>query len=248
MSQLSMPLQSQTYVIVGGAGSIGSAVANKAAERGATVVIIDNDRESIQRVVTQMPTGSDHYGMKVDICSSLEVDAAITEICSRGSIDSLILAAGVYPSAVVSETSDDLWETTIATNLDAVFYFLRAADRHLSDHASLVLLASVAAHRGSPGHSAYAASKAGLIGLVRSMAGEVRKRYRINAVSPGIIENQMTKDLRAEGGEDLLKTIPVGRYGRAEEVAEAILFLASARASYIHGEVLHVNGGQFSAG
>ena len=159
-----------------------------------------------------------------------------------GRVDDVVLAAGIYPEGPLLETSDEEWRRTLAVNLDSAFYLLRAVQPHLDRRGSIVALTSIAGARGSKNHAAYAATKGALLSLVRSMAWELTPA-RVNAVAPGVIETTMTDGLRAQRSEPLLQQTPLGRFGTAEEVAGVIAFLCSPAASFITGEVIHVNGG-----
>jgi 3-oxoacyl-[acyl-carrier protein] reductase len=156
--------------------------------------------------------------------------------------------AGLYPEGGLAAMSESEWRRAIDVNLNGVFLTCRSAARHLRDNSAVVMVSSIAAHRGSAMHAHYAAAKGGVLSLMRSLALELAPRTRVNAVSPGIIESEMTRTLVAARGEQLVAQTPLGRLGRPGEVASVIAFLCSDAASFITGETIHVNGGLYVAG
>jgi len=161
-------------------------------------------------------------------------------------IDILVCNAGIVRDSLTGSMKLDDWETVIATNLRGVFLCVREVLPCMLHQRSgaIIALSSIAADRGSRGHANYAASKGGINAMTRSLAVELAPRgIRVNAVAPGIILTEMTHRIRSFADQELKAAIPMGRYGRPEEVASAVRFLASAEASYITGQVLHVTGG-----
>jgi 3-oxoacyl-[acyl-carrier protein] reductase len=236
-------------VITGGGGGIAAATARLLARSGATVVIGDIDRRRVEALAESLvEEGGDAVALELDTTDVASIERFLAVARDRGGIDLLVPAAGVYPEAPIAEISDEQWRTVIDINLDGVFKLVRRALPLMRDGGSIVTVASVAGHRGSRLHAHYAASKAGLIAFTRSLALEAGDSLRINAVSPGTIDTPMIRDLVQLRGDELISETPLNRYGRADEVASAIAFLASDAASYVHGEVLHVNGGLFMAG
>jgi 3-oxoacyl-[acyl-carrier protein] reductase len=165
-----------------------------------------------------------------------------------GRLDVLVNNAGVAIDGLAVRTKDEDWDRTLDTNLKGAFALCRAAARPMMKQRSgaIVNLTSVVGEMGNVGQAAYAASKAGLIGLTKSLARELASRnIRVNAVSPGFIDTDMTSGLNAELKAKMTEAIPLGRLGSADEVAKAVLFLAGDAASYVTGEVLKVNGGMY---
>lgn len=235
----------KTLVITGATGAIASAVALQAAAQGARLVLGDIGAEALDALCAQIGAGR---------CATLAGDvrdpenaAALVALARTrfGGIDALIPAAGIYRDRAFAEMSAQDWRETMEINLDAIFHLIRTALPALNPGAAIVNLTSIAAHRGSPRHAHYAATKGALLSLTRSLAQELAPQVRVNAVSPGIIETQMTRDLLAEHGGALRAATPLDRFGTAEEVARAILFLAGPASSFITGEVIHVNGGLY---
>ncbi len=186
---------------------------------------------------------------RLDVTDVDAVGAAVDEVHAEfGRIDILVNCAGIYRHKKVLEMSAEDWAQTLDVNLKGVFAAGLAAGRWMSAQESggaIVNLASVAAQRGSPLHAHYSASKAGIIGFGRSLALELAPRVRVNAVAPGIIDSRMIAEMLEVRGEEWRRQIPLDRLGTPEDVADAICFLASGRASYIKGAVLNVNGGMW---
>ena len=141
------------------------------------------------------------------------------------------------------QMTDMEWRTCLAVNLDGTFYLTRAAAAHLRPGGSVVALTSIAGMRGSREHAHYAASKGGMLSFIRSLAWELGPEVRVNAVAPGVIATAMTESLREHQQDRLLGGTPLGRFGRAEEVASVVRFLCGPDSSFITGEVIQVNGG-----
>lgn len=238
-------------LITGAAGGIGGALARLLASSGATVVLADLDVKAVNRLASEIVAdGGRTLSVALDAGDADSVDALVDAVRDAyGRIDFLVPSAGVYPTADVTEISDDDWRLTQRINLEAVFLLTKRALQLMPDGAAIVNVASIAGHRGSPGHAHYAASKGGLIAFTRSLAAELGPRgIRVNVVSPGIIETDLTVDVRAMKGAEWVAATPLGSNGQPEEVAAVIAFLLSDAAAFVHGEAVHVNGGLFMAG
>jgi len=193
--------------------------------------------------------GPNARSMKFDVADTAACAAAVDEVVKgAGRLDVLVNNAGVAIDGLAVRVKDDDWDRTLDTNLKGAFALCRAAARPMMKQRSgaIVNLTSVVGETGNVGQAAYAASKAGLIGLTKSLARELSSRnIRVNAVSPGFIDTDMTAGLNAELKAKMTEGIPLGRLGSSDEVARAVLFLASDAASYVTGEVLKVNGGMY---
>ncbi|SAH94479.1 short chain dehydrogenase [Bordetella ansorpii] len=237
--------QNQTVLVTGGAMGIGLATAHLMARHGARVALLDVDAARLAHAAEALGVhGNEVLTLPADVSSSADCDRAVRQCQARfGGIDHLVHCAGIYPEALVKDTSDADWQRLMHINLNGTFYLCRAVQPALRDGGSVVLLASLAAHRGSHAHAAYAAAKGAILSFSRSLALELAPRVRVNSVSPGIIATSMTRDLLGQKGAQLLASTPLGRHGSAEDIAGAIAFLCSPLAAFVTGETLQVNGG-----
>ena len=245
-------LSGRIALVTGASRGIGEACAYALAEAGATVLV--NSREEnadTQRVVETIRAADGTSELVLfDVADSAQVKAAFTHIAeSYGRLHVLVNNAGRRVDALALRMSDEQWRESLAVNLDGVFFCCREALGLMrADGGSIINVSSVAAFAGSAGQANYSAAKAGVIGLTRTLALEYGGRnIRVNAVVPGIIETAMTSNVKDSLKEQFLAQIPAKRFGRPEEVASAVLFLASDAASYVSGATLHVNGGAYPA-
>lgn len=238
-------MNGQTLVLSGAAGGIGRVVARQFHDAGANVVLADRDTGVLRVLQAEMnPSGRRSLCQELDAASSASNDALIEAAVARfGGIDHLVVAAGVYPQRPVTQMTDEEWRSCLAVNLDGTFYLVRAAAAHLRPGGAVVALTSIAGMRGSRDHAHYAASKGGILSFIRSLAWELGPEVRVNAVAPGVIATAMTAELRERQEDPLLRETPLGRFGRAEEVASVVRFLCGPDSSFITGEVIQVNGG-----
>lgn len=251
MSGATFDFSDRVAVITGAAGGIGGALAELLARSGASVVLADLDETAVSaRAAALAGLPGRAIGVGLDAADPESIDGLVDVVRERfGRIDLLVPSAGVYPESLVAETSDEQWRSVQRINLDGVFMLIKRAIPLMRSGASIVNLTSVAGHRGSYGHAHYAVSKGGLIAFTRTLALELGPQgVRVNAVSPGIIDTAMTADARAAKGDEWIAATPLRRDGTPEEIASTIAFLLSDAASFVHGEVVHVNGGLFMAG
>lgn len=237
-STAAMGSNSPMAVVTGGSGSIGRAVAELFLARGMNVVSADR-----QPAPQDAPPSGNDLQMPYEAGDRKGAQKLVEALPAGAAIQHLVLAAGIYPEREFARISEDEWQDCLDINLTAVYRLISAALPRLAPDASIVLVSSIAGLRGSKAHAHYAASKAGLFGLMRSVMWELGGQRRINTVSPGIIENRMTQSLRDGAGGTILSSTPLGRYGTPAEVAAVIDFLCSPGASFVHGENVSVNGG-----
>ena len=243
-----MEFTGKVVLVTGGSRGIGRACAIAFGEAGATVVLSYAGNEAAAAEAVAL-AGPNARSMKFDVADSAACAAAVDEVVKgAGRLDVLVNNAGVAIDGLAVRVKDNDWDRTLDTNLKGAFALCRAAARPMMKQRSgaIVNLTSVVGETGNVGQAAYAASKAGLIGLTKSLARELSSRnIRVNAVSPGFIDTDMTAGLNAELKAKMTEGIPLGRLGSSDEVARAVLFLASDAASYVTGEVLKVNGGMY---
>lgn len=243
--------EGKVVLVTGGSRGIGRACAVAFARRGATVVLsyAGNEAAAQEAVGLCEAAGGKAKAVKFDVADSKAcadtVDALVKE---HGKLDVLVNNAGVAIDGLVMRLKDEDWDKTLDTNLKGAFALIRAVSRPMMKQrgGAIINLTSVVGEMGNGGQSAYAASKAGVIGLTKAVARELASRnIRVNAVSPGFIDTDMTSAIPEELRKKMVDGIPLARLGAAEEVANAVAFLASDAASYVTGEVLKVNGGMY---
>jgi 3-oxoacyl-[acyl-carrier protein] reductase len=241
-------LANQIAVVTGAGRGIGRAIALKFAAEGADVVCVSRTQENSERVANEIGAlGKKAWAFAVDVSDSNSVAAAAEKILADcGKVDILVNNAGVTRDGLLMRMSDEDWDTVLNTNLKGAFFFTKAFFRAFAKQRSgrIINISSVIGLIGNAGQSNYAASKAGLIGFTQSVAREIAGRgVTVNAIAPGFIETDMTSELNEELKANILKQIPMGKFGSADDIANAALFLASPAAGYVTGQVLTVDGG-----
>ncbi|MCH4246085.1 SDR family NAD(P)-dependent oxidoreductase [Acinetobacter gerneri] len=241
--------QGKTVLITGASGGIAVSCIKKLYAAGAQLVLTDLNLEALKTFAAELdPAGERVLALAQDVSDSQQAIDVVNATVERfGAIDVLIPCAGLYLECSLKDISDQEWSKVTAVNLDGVFYTIRAVIPHLRQGGSIVNLASMAGHKGSLNHAHYAASKGAVLNLTRTLALELAPNIRVNNVSPGLIDTPMIRQLMQEKGDNLLKQTPLHRLGSSDEVADAVLYLASDFASFITGETLHVNGGLYIA-
>ena len=244
MSQLT----NRIAVVTGAGRGIGRAIALKFAAAGADVACVSRTVENSEKVAGEVRTlGRKAWAHAVDVADAAAVNAAAEKILTDcGKVDILVNNADVTRDGLLMRMSEADWDTVLNTNLKGAFLFTKAFTRAFVKQRSgrIINVASIIGLIGNAGQANYAASKAGLIGFTQSTARELASRgITVNALAPGFIETDMTSVLSAELRTELLKKIPLNRFGQAEDVANAALFFAGESAAYITGQVLTVDGG-----
>ena len=244
MSQLT----NQIAVVTGAGRGIGRAIALKFAAEGADVVCVSRTQENSEKVTGEIRAlGRKAWAFAVDVADAAAVSAAAEKILAEaGKVDILVNNAGVTRDGLLMRMSDADWDTVLDTNLKGAFLVTKAFSRAMikARAGRIINVSSVIGLIGNAGQCNYAASKAGLIGFTQSAAKELASRgITVNAIAPGFIETDMTSELKPEMREAILKQIPLGSFGSAEDIAGAALYLASPAARYVTGQVLRVDGG-----
>ena len=241
-------LENKIAVVTGAGRGIGRAIALKFAGAGADVVVVSRTVENSEKVAGEIRAlGRKAWAFAVDVSDSAAVAAAGEKIlAAAGRVDILVNNAGVTRDGLLMRMSDADWDTVLNTNLKGAFLVTKAFNRAMLKQRSgrIINIASVVGIMGNAGQCNYSASKAGLIGFTKSAAREFAARgVTVNAIAPGFTETDMTADLKPEMREVILKQIPLGSLGQAEDIACAALYLAAASGRYVTGQVLTVDGG-----
>lgn len=239
-------------LVTGGTSGIGRAIARLYAKEGADVAILGTHAGRAQEVIQELESlrvipEQKFVSFLVDVASTTEVEAILTQLLAQfGGIDILVNNAGITRDGLLMRMSEEDWDRVLDVNLKSLYNCCRVLVRPMMKARRGVILnmTSVIGLTGNVGQVNYAASKSGVIGFTKSLARELASRgIRVNCIAPGYIETSMTEGLPEALKQELLATIPLGRMGSAEEVAEAALFFVSPRAKYITGQVLAVDGG-----
>jgi 3-oxoacyl-[acyl-carrier protein] reductase len=248
-SRISVDLTGRVAFVTGASRGIGKAIAVALGKSGAKVAClarsVDKLNETVAEITAAGGTATAHACDVADGAAVQQTFDAIVE-ANGGRMDIVVNNAGVTKDGLLPKMTDDDWDSVIATNLRSVFLICRAATALMRKQRSgrIINISSVSGFRGNPGQANYSASKAGVLGLTRAVAREIGGRsVTVNAICPGFISTEMTAAMGEAMGDLIKKNIPVKRFGEADEIADAVLFLASDSASYITGQVLTVDGG-----
>ena len=240
------PLSGEIALVTGASRGIGAAIADELAAQGATVIGTATSEAGAAAIGERLAAAGGH-GRKLDVTDAAASDALVEAIAKEfGPVTILVNNAGITRDNLLMRMKDDDWQAILDTNLSSVYRTSKAVMRSMmkARKGRIINIASVVGVTGNPGQANYAAAKAGVAGMTRSLAREVGSRgITVNCVAPGFIETDMTKGLAEAQTAALLAQIPLGRLGQASEIAHAVAFLASPEAGYITGTELHVNGG-----
>lgn len=240
-------LNDKVALVTGASRGIGAAIADKLASEGVRVFGTATSAPGATAINERAVEGL--TGLVLNVNDVGDVSAVLTEITSQASTPTILVNnAGITRDQLLMRMSEDDWEMVLDTNLRSVYRLSKACLRGMmkARQGRIINIASVVGSMGNAGQANYAAAKAGMMGFTRSLAREVGSRgITVNVVAPGFIDTDMTRELNEAQREAMLKDIPLNRLGEADEIAEAVGFLASASAAYITGQTLHVNGGMY---
>jgi len=229
-------------LVTGASRGIGRACARSLAEGGAKVILTARDTGKLEEAASEIPNAT---WVEIDLASPESIKQAFAK---AGKVDILVNNAAVTKDGLALRMKKEDWDAVLATNLTGAFLAVQQVLQGMMKQrwGRIINISSVVGEAGNPGQANYVASKAGLIGLTKSLAQEMGSRnITVNAIAPGFVETDMTAALSQERKDSLLGHIPLKRFGRAEDVAAAVKFLASEEAGYITGHVLNVNGGMY---
>ncbi len=245
-----MSLENEIALVTGASRGIGRAIALELGRAGAAVIGTATSSAGAENISAYLhDSGVKGTGMLLDVTAPASIEAVMAAIQKDyGAPSILVNNAGITRDNLLMRMKDDEWDDIITTNLTSVFRLSKACMRPMmkARKGRIISIASVVGAIGNAGQTNYAAAKAGILGFTKALAREVASRgVTVNAVAPGFIDTDMTRCLPEEQKQDLLRQIPLQRLGLAEEIAAAVVFLASPHAGYITGQTLHINGGMY---
>ncbi|MCP4432191.1 MAG: 3-oxoacyl-ACP reductase FabG [Gammaproteobacteria bacterium] len=243
-------LTDKIALVTGASRGIGKAIAISLGEQGATVIGTATSEAGAEAISNLLKTADiKGQGLILDVSDSASVSECLKNVTDDfGTLDILVNNAGITRDNLLMIMKEEQWDDIINTNLTSIFRMSKAVIRPMMKKRSgrIINISSVVGATGNPGQTNYAASKAGLVGFSKSLAREIGSRgITVNTVAPGFIDTDMTRELPEEQRQALASQIPLARLGSAEEVAAAVVFLASPLAGYVTGETIHVNGGMY---
>ena len=245
---ISVDLSGQVALVTGASRGLGRSMAEALGRSKAKVACVARSEDKLAETVKAVTeAGGEAAAFPCDVTSSESVNKCVDAVLEKwGQIDILVNNAGITKDTLLLRMDDEQWDDVLGTNLKGAFLFTRAAAKSMlqARYGRIINITSVVGFMGNPGQANYSASKAGMIGFTKTVARELGKRkITVNAVAPGIIETEMTAVLPKDIIAEMKKRIPANRMGTADEVAEAVLFLASPSSGYITGHVLTIDGG-----
>jgi 3-oxoacyl-[acyl-carrier protein] reductase len=240
-------LTGKNALVTGATGGIGAGIARAFHKAGATVAISGRQTDKLEALAKEL--GERVHVVPCDLADKAAVGKLVDEVVAKlGRLDILVNNAGLTKDNLFMVMKDDQWDEVIAVNLTSTFMLMRAATRHMlrskTGFGRIINISSISGVLGNPGQGNYAASKAGMIGMTKSLAREVANRgITANCIAPGFIKTAMTDALNEKQVAEISQHIPAQRFGTPEDIAAGALYLASAEASYVTGQTLHINGG-----
>lgn len=244
---IAIDLSGKVALVTGASRGIGKSIATTLAAAGATVFGTATSEKGAAAIAEYL--GDNGYGLVLNVTDPASIEELFKSIKEKaGDVDILVNNAGITRDNLLMRMKDDEWQDIIDTNLTSLFRLSKPVLRAMMKkrHGRIISIGSVVGTMGNPGQANYAAAKAGLIGFTKSLAREVASRQiTVNAIAPGFIQTDMTDELTEDQQKAIMSQVPMERLGQAQEIANAVLFLASDTAAYITGETLHVNGGMY---
>jgi 3-oxoacyl-[acyl-carrier protein] reductase len=245
-----MKLKGRNAFITGSAQGIGKSIARGMAKNGAHIAVADIDIDRAETTAEEIRAlGVEGFAVKIDVSRYDEVQSAFDMFTTKlGKLDILVNNAGITKDALILRMKDEDWDTTLDINLKGTFLCCKEAIKLMAKqkYGKILNISSVVAFTGNPGQANYSASKAGIVGLTKTIAKEYASRgIRANAIAPGFIKTAMTDAIPENIKEEMKSSIPIGRFGTPDDIANAAVFLASSEADYITGQVFHINGGMY---
>jgi 3-oxoacyl-[acyl-carrier protein] reductase len=243
-------LTDKVAIITGASRGIGRSIAVALAGQGAKVVASARNAEALEGLVAEIKAqGGEAIAVVADVAVEVDANNLVDQaVAAFGRVDILVNNAGITRDGLLLRMKNEDWNAVLDTNLKGAFLCIRAAAKYMSKQRSgrIINISSVVGEMGNAGQANYCASKAGLLGLTKSVARELaRRNVTVNAITPGFIVTDMTDNMTDKAREALTEQIPLGRLGEADDVSNAVLFLASDQSSYVTGQVLGVNGGMY---
>lgn len=243
-------MNGQTAIITGGGRGIGKAIAESLANRGVNIVVVDVNIDVADQTASELTArGVKSIAIKADVANPSDVKGVFESAAKEfKKVEILVNNAGITRDGLLLRMREEDWDLVMNVNLKGTFLCLREGVKAMSKqrYGRIINISSIVAFMGNPGQANYSASKAGIIGLTRTTAKEYASRgITVNAVAPGFITTAMTDSLPDNVKQEMLRAIPMNKFGTIEDVAQAVLFLASPQSGYVTGQVLHVNGGMY---
>ncbi len=245
-------LTGEVALVTGASRGIGRSIAETLGQAGATVIGTATSEKGAQAISAYLAeAGINGQGLVLNVTDKAAIDATVKTITDTfGTITVLVNNAGITRDNLLMRMKDDEWDDIIATNLTSIYRMSKACLRGMTKakKGRIISISSVVGASGNAGQTNYAAAKAGLVGFTKSLAREIGSRnITVNVVAPGFIDTDMTRELSEDQRNHLLQGIPLSRLGQPQEIAGAVLFLASSLGTYVTGETIHVNGGMYMA-
>lgn len=252
MMESLLNLQGEIALVTGASRGIGRSIAEMLGKAGATVIGTATSEKGAQAISDYLAAaGIQGKGMILNVTDKAAIDATVKAVNDAfGAVTVLVNNAGITRDNLLMRMKDEEWDDIISTNLTSIYRMSKACLRGMTKakKGRIISISSVVGASGNPGQTNYAAAKAGLVGFSKSLAREIGSRnITVNVVAPGFIDTDMTRELSEDQRNNLLQNIPLARLGQANEIAGAVLFLASPLGAYVTGETIHVNGGMYMA-